>query len=66
MKAKAELTVEISYYNLLHDAWEPILEPVIKPDDESNYLPWTLLAEVRVSWIHSIVCFLISAWGGYL
>ena len=46
LKVKAELTLEASYYNLLHDAWEPILEPVISIDDESNYTPWTLQAEV--------------------
>ena len=46
LKAKAELTMEASYYNLLHNAWEPILEPVISIDDESNYSPWTLQAEV--------------------
>ena len=46
LMAKAELTLEASYYNLSHDAWEPILEPVVDPDDESVYTPWTLQAEV--------------------
>ena len=44
--AKAELTLEASYYNFSHDAWEPILEPVVDPDDESHYTPWTLQADV--------------------
>ena len=45
--AKAELTLEVSYYNLSHDAWEPILEPVVNDaDDEICYTPWTLQAEV--------------------
>ena len=46
--AKAELTLEASYYNLSHDAWEPILEPVVDPDDENVYAPWTLQAEVFI------------------
>jgi hypothetical protein len=46
LMAKAELTLEASYYNLSHDAWEPILEPVVDPNDESIYTPWTLQAEV--------------------
>lgn len=45
LKAKAEITAEASYYNPSHDAWEPILEPVVNPNDES-YSPWTLQAEV--------------------
>ena len=44
--ARAELTLEASYYNLSHNAWEPILEPVVDPDDESHYTPWTLQADV--------------------
>lgn len=52
--AKAELTLEASYYNLSHDAWEPILEPVVDPDDESVYTPWTLQAEVLY---HCITCY---------
>ena len=56
--AKAELTLEASYYNLSHDAWEPILEPVVDPDDESVYTPWTLQAEVLY---YCIICYSCSS-----
>lgn len=46
LTAKAGLTLETSYYNVSHDAWEPILEPVVDPEDETHYSPWTLQAEV--------------------
>lgn len=47
MMAKAELILEISYYNLSHDAWEPILEPVVDDtDNNTHYTPWILQAEV--------------------
>ena len=55
--AKAELTLEASYYNLSHDAWEPILEPVVDPDDESHYTPWTLQAEVSILLAYSTSVF---------
>ena len=50
LSAVASLSLEASYYNLGHDAWEPLLEPVADPYREGIYRSWTLTAEVSTLW----------------
>ena len=47
LSATAELSLEATYYNIHHDAWEPLLEPVVNPENENVYTSWILKAEVR-------------------
>ena len=46
LKANAELYLEASYYNIRTDSWEPILEPVVDPQNESQYVSWGVKARV--------------------
>jgi hypothetical protein len=46
LKASTELSVEASYYNIRTDSWEPILEPVVDPRNESQYVSWAVKAKV--------------------
>ena len=46
LKASTVLYLEASYYNIGNDSWEPILEPIVDPQDESQYLSWGMKAKV--------------------
>ena len=46
LRANTELSVELSYYNIRTDSWEPILEPVLDPVDPLKYVSWGMTAEV--------------------
>ena len=46
LRANTELSVELSYYNIRTDSWEPILEPVVDPSDPLKYVSWGMTAEV--------------------
>ena len=38
--------LEASYYNIRTDSWEPILEPVVDPRNETRYVSWGVKARV--------------------
>ena len=41
-----DLYLEASYYNIRTDSWEPILEPVVDPRNESQYVSWGVKTKV--------------------
>ena len=45
---ESTVSMEVSYFNLGHNVWEPLLEPSVDPSYENQefYLPWTLKASV--------------------
>ncbi len=45
------VSMEVSYFNLGHNVWEPLLEPSVDPSYENQevYIPWTLKASVSES-----------------
>ncbi|XP_064396100.1 intermembrane lipid transfer protein VPS13C-like isoform X3 [Halichondria panicea] len=42
------VSMEVSYFNLGHNVWEPLLEPSVDPSYENQevYIPWTLKASI--------------------
>ena len=48
LKASAQVSLVVSYYSLLRDVWEPILEPVLDPkDDKAPPILWFMKMDVR-------------------
>ena len=46
LKVDAELHLEVSYYNIRNDSWEPILEPVVDQSNKDKYTPWGVRTSV--------------------
>ena len=54
--------MEVSYFNLGRNVWEPLLEPAVDPADEDVYSPWTLRTNVSglIDLYHSLLSNLLS------
>ena len=46
LKVNTELRLEVSYYNIRNDSWEPILEPIVDPDNKDKYTSWCMKVSV--------------------
>ena len=54
LRASTELFLEASYYNIRTDSWEPILEPIVDPRNESQYVSWGMKGKVVRSLPHHL------------
>ena len=58
LQATAYTSMMVSYYSIVRDCWEPILEPVMDPkDDEAPPVMWFMNISVSKEVIKQLVCF---------
>ncbi|KAK3591108.1 hypothetical protein CHS0354_035920 [Potamilus streckersoni] len=54
LRIKAELHVDVCYYNERLSTWEPFIEPVM--EEEGSYQPWELIIQLFQAESYPIVC----------
>ncbi|KAL3882618.1 hypothetical protein ACJMK2_028943 [Sinanodonta woodiana] len=54
LRLKAELHVDVCYYNERLSTWEPFIEPVM--EEEGSYQPWELVIQLFQAESYPIVC----------